>query len=173
MDILKIVASLKYGKFFNRKIVAFLYFALATGLLMLLFGIIMAILIFVVKELTWNKETILIIVFFCSFGLLLGGTALWVVIKNDKHKKEIVLYLNDAIVLKALVKRLDIVSLEYKPYQVQVEFEIDGKKVYKISAPGTFWGGYHKIFAKYDNKKIDILYSPKYDQVLILKDNMD
>ena len=30
--------------------------------------------------------------------------------------------------------------------------------------------GYHSIWSKYANKELRILYSPKYDQVMILKD---
>jgi hypothetical protein len=102
-----------------------------------------------------------------AYSLFLFSVMLWAIIRNKRIKKNYFMA-RDAVETKASVNRLAIISPNYRPSQIQVSFIFNGEKKSKISKPGNAISGYHKIFAKYNNKKINILYSPKYDQVLIL-----
>ena len=70
--------------------------------------------------------------------------------------------------VKAKAKRLDLINPIYKPYQIEVKFTYGEKKVRIISSPGSAIRGYYKFF-KENRKELDILYSKKYNEVLILK----
>ena len=112
------------------------------------------------------------------FFTLIGGSVLFVILFciilwllkiNIEARKEVSLWLQDAIELEANTKRMDVVSLDYKPHQIQVKFEYNGNKHQKLSVAGSILTGYHKVFDKYADRKITILYSPKFDEVILLK----
>jgi len=118
----------------------------------------------------WNEDMVIALIGGNMFCVFYASVFLYAIVSNNKLNKKITLWLEDAIQLRAFTMRLDTISLKYKPYQLQVNFEFDGKIYQRISAPGNIIKGYHKIFKKYADRYINILYSPKYDEVLILKD---
>jgi len=168
MQLSNIDASLSHGLFVAGKKMSFLCFATSLLLLLPLLTIIMLI----IPGIEWERKMIIALV----MGNLLF-ISLFILIINliagyKKLEKKVVLWLEDAIRLRALTMRLDKVSLAYKPFQIQVNFEFDGRMYQRVSAPGNVIKGYHKIFSRYGDREINILYSPKYDEVLIIKDCM-
>ena len=79
------------------------------------------------------------------------------------------LWLKDAVELKAKIIRLAFTVSHSPLYQVEAQFMYNGKKMTRKSSKGNIWTGSHNIFAKYHNKDVRILYSPTYDEVLLLK----
>ncbi|MDR3021716.1 MAG: hypothetical protein LBU60_03465 [Clostridiales bacterium] len=112
-----------------------------------------------------------------------------------KKRKKIIQFLDDGIVefnaysekLDEVVKkdnglyRIPILDRKVKMTSIRVKFEIDGQLYEKDSVLGEYEigykekkgavkKGYHRFFNKYADKHIRILYSYKYDEVMILKD---
>lgn len=97
--------------------------------------------------------------------------------RNEKIRKEVEKWIEDAIMADAYIKSIDkragvIISL----IKFQVDFDIDGihytrtseeEKQILFSFKST--KGYFPYMSSYIDKKVKILYSPKYDQVMILK----
>jgi len=72
----------------------------------------------------------------------------------------------DIVERKATIKSLEKRKFGMQPVaevRVQVAFQYRDKMMMKDSKK------HHKFFNKYDRKTVHILYSPKYDEVLILK----
>ena len=66
--------------------------------------------------------------------------------------------------------------LKTKSYKLQVNFDFEGKN-YSFESKNkhiefVFWepDGYDEIWQKYADKNITILYSPKYEEVMIIGD---
>lgn len=118
----------------------------------------------------WDTEMI----FSISLSNIVFGIAIFIlaymVYYHKKLYKNVDLWLEDAIEALAFAQRRDVTSINYRPYQVEFSFSIDGKEYKRLSlASGLImWG--NRQFLKYHNKCVKILYSPKYDQVMILKD---
>ena len=101
--------------------------------------------------------------FFFFFFLALGFINYRI---NKQRKNKIKLWLCDAVELKAKILRIDMPMIS-EPYQVEVYFKYDNKNFVRTSRNATFWTGYQNVFNKYHGKYIRILYSPKYDEIII------
>lgn len=111
-----------------------------------------------------------------SFILII---CLVIVIRNEKIRNEVLLWINDSVKTEAFVKTLDRKNwLGIAPLmKINVYFEIDGVsfiRTSEVEKQDIFnWGkpvGYFSGISKYVDRKVKILYSQKYDQVMILKD---
>lgn len=93
-------------------------------------------------------------------------------IKDKRLKNKILPSLDDAIKLVAYSKTISNrkFGLQPKYYRIEESFTIAGKKCIDVSGSENGAKSYHKIFKSYHDREIEILYSPKFDQVLILKD---
>ena len=104
------------------------------------------------------------------FCFLFGLFSVYLLIKNRRLRNKISLWLEDAVIVDA---RLREVHQRYgNPYRIEVAFDYSGKKCSYYSKEGNRVEGYGKFFMKYckrSNGKSAILYSPHYDQVLLLK----
>ena len=112
-------------------------------------------------------------------SLLIFGLTVYVR-RNEKLRKEILLWIEDAVEVKAHCKCVDI-DYEYidgipSPlHKIQVEFKINGTHYVrkpKDEQRGKLEvrrKGYLRGLSKYVNKEIRILFSQKYNEVLILK----
>ena len=96
--------------------------------------------------------------------------------RNERSRKEILLWLDDAVELEAYSTRIaDLDSGVSKTTRIQVDFDFNGERLSRVSE-GRMLGdktspdGYHAIWTDYADRKIRILYSPKYDQIIVLKD---
>lgn len=103
------------------------------------------------------------------FAILIISVCFIITINNNKNIKKIESFLLDAVEVSGVVRRIDLENINYKPYQVQVTFEFNGKQYNKISSSGTPIMGYRKCFVKYCKNKINLLYSASYDEILFLK----
>ena len=99
--------------------------------------------------------------------------AVYLVVKDFRVKSKVKMWLNDAVVLKAYSMKTG----EYKSFlfpnacAIDVKFSFNGINYVKSSNIKTFGGktGYLTTLEKYANREIDIAYSPKFDEVLIIK----
>ena len=164
----KIKSSLSYGKVFYGKLEYALYIFLFLPIiaLILTMGIIITSLL---GEIQFTQEMLVCIIFLDCFYVLIFGIVLWRVTYNNKLKKKIELWLEDAVFITASAKRLDLLDTTYQPYQIEVIFIFKDVKHKCISKPGNSIIGYYKFFSE-PAKELKILYSPKYEEVLILKD---
>ena len=166
----KIYATLKYGRYMGSKRINVLkscfYIILSSFILLLLLFLIC------INDFISQKSWDIII----SYGLILLFTLISIIIlfisqkTGERQKSEIKNWYENSIEFKAFAYRIDVVNKKNKPYQIAVKFKWDGKELIRESSPGSIVKGWHKEFAKYDNKQIKILYSPNYDEVMILKD---
>ena len=165
----KIQSSLSYGKVFYGKSEYVLYIFLFLLIMapMTTIGIIILVLL---GEMQFTHEVMNSIIFLNCFWALVFGVILWRIIHNNKLKKKIELWLEDAVFINASAKRLDLMGVTYKPYQIEVSFTFKGVKYKYISRAGNWVVGYYKFFNE-PAKDLKILYSPKYEEVLILKDH--
>lgn len=164
----KIKASLIYGKVFWGKQKYILYIGFLSTLLIPITTLCIFIMVgFGKMELSPNMIAPLI--FSNVFSIFLFCVILWRAIFNRRVIGKIQTWLVDAIFINASARRLDLMNPKYKPYQIEVKFTFENKTQKHISSAGNPIIGYYKFFSE-SEKEVKILYSAKYNQVLILKD---
>ena len=90
-------------------------------------------------------------------------------IRHKKIYKEVGEWIRDAVLVRAEIKRLDNKKNPiYQQYQIEVKFLFEGRTVKKVGTPGDMIGGRHKIFISFVGKNRQILYSPQYQEVMLL-----
>lgn len=170
MALSNIEASLSCGNFLSKKQLGFLYISMVICLIMPLLTLILII----IPQVEWDSKLILTMTLVNIIFLSFLGVMIYVKVKNDKIKKKIIMWLYDAVELKAYCKKVDEnrLGIQPKAVKIQVKFEYNNKTYSRESTAKIFGGqqGYLSIYKKYVNKKIRILYSPKYDEVMILKE---
>ena len=167
-NINQIESSLKYGKTQTDKKQQILKVLLIVSTIIVSIAFLFIIVAIILNVLDL-KEIISVIftIIFCAFIL---SSLLYIYNKNSKRNLEIKKWLEDAVECKAFAKRLDIVNVKYQSYQIEISFTYKNKNIKKISDKfNVIKDGLPKIFAKYDNKTLRILYSEKFDEILILK----
>lgn len=182
-DMKRIAGTLKYGWFDGEKkkyiIPAFIVFSLVVVGFSMGFGLTMVILNIQEHGGVNGFADILALVgcFFASFALpLVLGLLIY---RNEKYRKEIELWLSDAVELTAYVREIGVIQSEFisanNLYKIQVEFEYNGQH-YKIESRGKQLSGtkssygFHNVWKDYINRKVNIMYSPEYNEVIVLKD---
>ena len=131
---------------------------------------------FIVPGVEFESIVIFVVVSGNILFVSLMSVAIYIKVKNDRLKKKILLWLEDAIETIAYSKKIgeNRVGLPPKATKIRVRFAINGV-TYKRESTAKIVGGqrgYLGTYNKYANREIRILYSPKYDEVLILKDNI-
>lgn len=123
----------------------------------------------------------LIIILGITFIFIIGLTPLICIffVFLDR-KRKILLWLEDAIEVEGITKTIDkrkwmiVASL----VKLKIEFIINGVKFERYTGDekvSPYWNyhardGYYSGIEKFADKKVKLLYSPKYDEVMILKD---
>lgn len=161
----EVKATLKYGKTINgwQKRMLFVF-----TVMFLLFLCIMIAMPFILGKAYYEDKTIkftvasCIVLFSVCFLLFLTLTAL-----NVKRNKEISEWLKDTVTLKAQVKKDDVGISLYGPNTVVVKFSYKKKNIVKKSR-GNYFFGYPKIFLLFLGDNREILYSPRYDEVMFV-----
>lgn len=174
MDISLIDATLKYGEFKYTDRKKFI-FEIVGGLFITTVLEVFAIIFLVYSKFTYIEV----------LGINVILIILWIVYllfykKQNKQSKEVKLWLQDAVEINAVTSQAEV----YKSvamltpitlYKLQVDFDYNGqhysvqsKNEYKIKfdSPPT---GFHKIWERYINKNVKIMYSPKYDEVMLVR----
>ena len=176
-DLSKIAGSLSHGEFWgeSRKRIV-ISFSLVAGFFFI--GLIALIAEISIEQA--NDPDSMIRFLLTILGLVFGFTAaplalLILIIRNEKLRDQIVIWLNDSVELTAYSKAIGVWRPNFlsPATKIQVEFEMDGLHFSRESKGKLGVGcpeGHHGIWTKYANKPIRILYSPKYDEVLVLKE---
>lgn len=145
----------------NRAVVGLSIFC-GFGLLMMPVSIILAVFV----------DLVLLALLFVTFIALIF---ILLIVRNQKIKKRIKPWLEDAVILKARCtskdEQWDIMQTGYIPIpyhkaRLQIAFNYNGNKYKKSS------NDFSPHYSKYAGQEIDILYSHKYKQVLILKQKL-
>lgn len=168
MQISNIDTTLNYGHLNTGKKQGSLYFSLVSMLLLPLLTILMLII-----QVMWDSQMIFTMVVGDIMTLSFFAVFVYIIVKNNILKKKILLWLDDAVEIKAYSKKTDEYWLGLGiATKIQVKFVVADKTYIKESTAKTFGGrkGYLGCYSKYADREIRILYSPKYDEVLILKD---
>ncbi len=117
-----------------------------------------------------------------SIEILCGGAIFicpcaWYLIRNERLKRVIEKCIadSDAAVLAASAKDYDVSgsARATQGSKITVNFEYNGEKYTRSSGQygkTMLKNGYDKVFNNYVNKEILILYSPKYNQILLIKE---
>lgn len=154
-----ILSTLKYGKYINlkttKRCIITLYICLAVILITFISG-----LYYVIKE---HEFALLCMSIFVTIGIIIGiiyCTYLY------KTRKLINLWLIDSVKLTAYSK---IVNDAKDKYNLEITFEYNNATITKTGKLKTNWLEQQKDFTFYNKKQINILYSPNYDEVIILK----
>lgn len=174
MELSKISGTLEKGRFYSGGLLKFLYFSTIICALV----VPLAIAAGIANIKTEGVANVIVIIIMAS--VLFGGVAaifLYIIKKNENLKKEIKIYLQDAVLLEAQTKDVGSLSVYRRFYdgtKIRVSFRYNGKVITKESGNpkkiGRINNGYDKVFWKYINRTINILYSPQYEQVMFLKD---
>lgn len=184
IDLSEVVATLKHGEFdgARRKSnnIAFLLISCICFSLMIIFAIVFSL------EQAKNPEpieTFVTTLVFTLLGLcLMTGIFLFLFFRNKRIEKEIIRCEEDAVEVYASTKKVGdsydasnpLGELVYGPTleKIQIDFKIEGKHFTKVSGKSGKLGtsdGFARIWTKYTGKPIRILYSRKFDQVILLK----
>ena len=170
IDLKRIAATLKYGKFdgTDRKI----YIVIYVCLILIIVGTIVGT-VFLIKNAVDSQENGNSIIGYAGGGVVvitLIGFFAYLVMRNEKARKEIYLWLDDAVELKAYSKKTG----EYQPkafsgyvYKIKIEFKYNGKRYSYFSRNRN--DGYSDYWLYFLDQQVDILYSPKYEEVMILR----
>ncbi len=178
----RIAGTLKYGWFDGEKkkyvIPVFVIFSLIFVGFGMGFGLTMIILNIQEHGGLVGSTDVLAIVGCIVISFLLPLVLGLLIHRNEKYRKEIELWLTDAVELTAQVHEIGVIQSELLSannlYKIRVDFEYNGQN-YKIESQGKQLGGtkssygYHNVWKDYINRKVDILYSPKYHEVIVLK----
>lgn len=166
--------TLEHGAPIRKKILVVLYIGLIDGLLLPLItvGILIA---WLAGAIEWEIEMTIVFVLGNVLFIPLIILFIHILIKDKKLKNEIKLWINDVIEVTAYSKTIDVwqpVFYMPKERKIEVRFHLDKMLYTRISTGKAVGGkkGYARFYNKYADRKIRILYSPKYDKVLILKD---
>lgn len=169
-DIKQVEAVLSLGRIFTGYKLVILRIGIYLPLLSV-FTIIGVIICILLGEMKYDINIIISLLFLNIIAFLIFTVYMFVYYKNKKNLEKLKQFLNDAKKTTAHARRLDIVNPEYKPYQIEVFFEVDGKKYNKKSYPGNAFLGYNKFYNKYCKCKsgFEILYSKEFDEIILLK----
>ena len=167
MNIKQIDSSLKCGRIFTGVRLVWIYLCMIIPLFIPVLTVLSFILI---KSLSHETETIISFVFINLFAILSSSTSTFVFIRNKKNIQKIKLALQDCKQTLGTARRVDAENIRFKPYQIEVTFKIDGQIHHRLSQPGNTIIGYRKYNLKYCKQPFTMLYSPNFDEVIILKD---
>ncbi|MCH5157816.1 MAG: hypothetical protein J1F33_01340 [Clostridiales bacterium] len=162
--------SLSQGQLYGTKHFVVLWLGNISSSLLIVVGIILMVL----SCTEWNSQMFIVALLGILVGMGFFSVLIYCFVKDKKTKRQVVMWLSDAIKTTAFSKKVDEYRAGFQPsaVKIRVEFSLNGIKYVRESSATCFGGrpGYLGTFKPYANKRIDILYSPKYDEVLILKE---
>lgn len=170
-----IVATLQDGAFSGekRKWIVISYCALVVFMIAAFAFLISSLLSSYAREEGSVTAAVFTVVVISAVLLLLMGAWGYLIIRNERIRKHILQWLEDAVELNADAKVIDVqgVSLLFPRAKVQVSFVLEGRKMTRVSGKqGKIGSGYQNFWRRYDKRSVRILYSARYDQIMIRKD---
>lgn len=178
IDMSNIAGLLNYGTFWSdsKRKIFITYFGI---LFLCLFLMILSIVMLSVEYSQAHDSLLELIASISMFVIifsLLPIILTILVVKNEKMRKNVSLWMEDAVLVNAFAKSVGVKKQLgiFPSVKLQVKFTIDGIFYSKESCSNhyktkQFEEGYYYIWSKYADREISILYSKKYDQVMILK----
>ena len=157
----KIDGSLRYGQYAPKLYKVFY----------ITFYILFVVCLGSVLFMTFNMELedqlfVYIFMIVLDFLTLIGGVVLHFI--NSRHEKLIKRCLEDENLRRSrgTIGYLGVSGVGFeKPMKISLTFKLDGHKYERQSR--SYRGFFHRVYRKH--KKVDIVYSPTYDEVLFLK----
>lgn len=169
MDNYKIIASLTYGKKISVGVLVLIYIGLLLSVVMIPLAVFCAIF--------YTEYEVLV----CLFLPLIGIPGLfYIIIVVSRENRSIKRWEKDSVMLFAHISEVDRIEnglTNIVKSKILVKFNYNGIKMIQESGEknnkksNMFYihPGYDSIFLKCIGNRIRILYSPIYDQVLLLK----
>ena len=165
----KIVATLTYGKVYPKGVFTFMYIVLAL--------VVLSIPLFIYVAIDSSQYEILYCFIFFGIIIFCFTYILCVCTKTNNKIKQ---WKKDAVKLWADTKELDSIKNTFfgvRKIKIKVMFSYNGKKIEQVSGElndireNVFYThkGYDAIYQKFANRKIEILYSPSFNQNMIIK----
>ena len=169
MEITDVDVSLSHGQYFRKRLIM-VYIGFAVCCLFPILTVVML----VIPQMEWDALFLGTMICGNIGSMLFLGVLFYVKIKNDRLANMIKLWLEDAVEVKAYSKKIDEKRFGFQPVatKIQVSFTLDNR-TYKIDSTYNVFGGYKGYvgcFNKYADREVKIMYSPKYNEVMILKD---
>lgn len=166
----KIIATLTYGKKISGGIFLLVIITLLLCLMMIPLIIIAAVL-----------STEYAVLMTLSLSLIGIPACLYIVFIRMRECKDIKQWKKDAILLSARAIEIDRIKNSWNhivKVKISIKFNYKGKIIIQKSGDKNkrkgnllnIHPGYDSVYRKYIGHSINILYSPKYDQVLFFKD---
>lgn len=160
-----IVASLSHGRVLNKSWGLFWGICVFVGIGIIIFALP-----------CWSfwglqNETLGMIAFM-GIGVLFFLSGSIILLKSIFLKRKICLWMKDAVALKAYSQKFEtrasFPTFNFHYIKIFISFSYNKQKKKRYSGDKRH-SGYDTVFYRYADKEIDILYSPKYDEVMILK----
>ncbi|MBQ4049755.1 MAG: hypothetical protein IJD07_03775 [Clostridia bacterium] len=167
--------SLKEGKVFKRQDWIITYSLFVSCLMLPICGVVCFLLSIYGIENFANED---LFVLTCSsiIMLFLVVGIVFVLVQKGRLRKKIYLCFDDAVELYAKTVAIDRIYYPIRPAtKLMVTFYYNKRRhtLYSGDPNKNYYiiknNGYYKILERYADKKVKILYSPKYDEVFFLK----
>ncbi len=150
----KIIATFKYGRVWSDFIVGLMLFLAVT----MTFGVEW------LSFVTWNENLRLAILALCV-DLFVMGLFIFEFVKVFRNRRYAKRCVKDSIEKTTVAKYAENdngLGLNYKGIKISVSFHEKGRKIRKYSV-------YDRVFNRYSDKEVTILYSPIYEEILLCK----
>lgn len=162
--------SLSQGQLYHTKHLIVLWLAFISSSLLIIMGIISLVL----SCIKWDKKIFIVGVLCMLIGIMFFIISIFCLVKDNKAKRRIAIWLEDAVELKAHSQKINErrLGIQLKATKIQVNFTLNND-CYIVESTYKVFGGYEGCvgcFNKYANRDVNILYSAKYNEVMILKD---
>lgn len=176
----QIAATLKYGRYWEEKRKLYIILLAVFTAFMIAFSAIPVYYLGIeqVEPFENPVQPILVITGLCLAFVSPPVIFLVLILRNERARKEILLWLDDAVETDAHSYLYSTTSAGRglnELYKIKIKFKIDGKHISVLSKDHPTGGGinrgYSLFWRKYIDKGLRILYSPKYEEVMILKDH--
>ena len=167
MKVEDIDVSLRYGKIFNKNWI--ILNSISIIVVLLVFGYALYDIILMEYQNRFDLLKYIIIWSICFLSI--ETWFFYFILKNYKIKKKVKFWLQDAVKLTVFakeIKRLPAFLFSLEQVAIEVIFKHDGKLI-KIKNGNRKQLQVAPYLVKYANKNINILFSPKYNEVMILK----
>ena len=169
MQISNVDVSLSQGRILNKSQLFLIYFSMAVCCCFPLLTIIMLL----IQQIEWDFELALLMSSLNILAIAFLAVLIYIKVKDKKLKNKIMIWLEDAVEIKAYSKKVgeNRLGLQPKAIKIQVQFSLNGLNYIKESTAKVFggWDGYVGCFNKYADREVNILYSPKYNEIMIIK----
>lgn len=173
----KIVGTLKYGWFSGekRKQIIITFIIVTIFFISAISFFVTTSIISYIKNPYSLVSFIFTLITFPTAIIIVFLVLLILIVKNEKQRKEVILWLEDAQLINAVSKTIAIQEGTIISHKVKIaiDFEYNGIEHSCVSRGhqiGDREIGYHSLWEKYKDKELLILYSPKFDEVMVLKD---